>query len=73
MSSLGNFASLQAAWEAYPEGANKGDYIFIPDTDGVRYNWDKYKRAWVAEGQPSSGTRFTVHVPEISKWISMQR
>lgn len=63
MSLLGNFISLQKVWESYPEGGSPGDYIYIPNEDGMRYDWNKYRRVWVPQtGGTTSNLRYTEHV-----------
>lgn len=42
---LGHFTSLQSVWEEYPSGGNDGDYVYI---NGVRLDWNKYERQWIA-------------------------
>lgn len=43
---LGNFASIEAVWEAYPNGGIEGDYLFIPNQQGTKYRWNKYIQQW---------------------------
>ena len=59
---LGNFASLAAAWEKYPNGAMVGDYIFIA---GVRYDWDKYEKQWLT---PVAVTDMNISVFDVSTY-----
>lgn len=59
---LGNFASLAAAWERYPNGAMVGDYIFIA---GVRYDWDKYEKQWLT---PVAVTDMNISVFDVSTY-----
>ena len=59
---LGNFASLAAAWERYPNGAMVGDYIFIV---GVRYDWDKYEKQWLT---PVAVTDMNISVFDVSTY-----
>lgn len=59
---LGNFASLAAAWERYPNGAMAGDYIFIA---GVRYDWDKYEKQWLT---PVAVTDMNISVFDVSTY-----
>lgn len=41
---LGRFETLEDALNAYPEGGNEGDYIYVGDDI---YAWDKYANEWV--------------------------
>lgn len=41
---LGRFETLGDALNAYPEGGNEGDYIYVGDDI---YAWDKYANEWV--------------------------
>lgn len=41
---LGRFETLENALDAYPEGGNEGDYIYVGDDI---YAWDKYANEWV--------------------------
>lgn len=43
---LGNFANIEAVWEAYPNGGIEGDYLFIPNQEGTKYRWNKYIQQW---------------------------
>ena len=43
---LGNFANVEAVWASYPNGGIEGDYLFIPNEQGVKYRWNKYIRKW---------------------------
>lgn len=40
---LGRFETLENAINAYPEGGNEGDYIYVGDDI---YAWDKYANGW---------------------------
>lgn len=40
---LGDYASLELAWAAIPEGGQDGDYITI---NGTRYGWNSIERNW---------------------------
>lgn len=41
---LGRLETLEDALNAYPEGGNEGDYIYVGDDI---YAWDKYANEWV--------------------------
>lgn len=41
---LGRFETLEDTLNAYPEGGNEGDYIYVGDDI---YAWDKYANEWV--------------------------
>ena len=43
---LGNFANVEAVWASYPNGGIEGDYLFIPNEQGVKYRWNKYIQKW---------------------------
>lgn len=43
---LGNFANIEAVWASYPNGGIEGDYLFIPNEQGVKYRWNKYIQKW---------------------------
>ena len=51
---------MAKVWEAYPSGGIEGNYVLIgaADEEGVRYNWNKYKRQWLnAAGIPETSAR----------------
>lgn len=57
---LGKYTSVAKVWEAYPSGGIEGNYVLIgaADEEGVRYNWNKYKRQWLnAAGIPETSAR----------------
>lgn len=39
----GEFTSIEAVWERYPEGGIEGDYLYI---NSVKYRWNKYDCIW---------------------------
>lgn len=49
INNLGNYASMTAVWNAFPDGGHEGDYLYIPNESGTKYNWDKYLNEWVTE------------------------
>lgn len=54
---LGNFPNLAAVWQAYPSGGLEGDYLYIPNTSGVKYSWNKYARTWGIEDDSHTPSR----------------
>lgn len=54
---LGRFETLEDALNAYPEGGNEGDYIYVGDDI---YAWDKYANGWFV----SSDTPLEVAISE---------
>ena len=54
---LGNFPSLAAVWQAYPSGGLEGDYLYVPNTSGVKYSWNKFARTWGNEDDPGTPSR----------------
>lgn len=63
MSYLGSYISLQKLWEAHPEGGRQGDYVYIPNESGTRFDWNKYRRVWTPQTSPTSDLRYTQNVP----------
>lgn len=43
LNNLGTYTSIQAVWDAYPNGGKEGDYLYIGK---VKYSWNKYERIW---------------------------
>ena len=43
LNNLGTYTSIQAVWQAYPNGGKEGDFLYIGK---VKYSWNKYERIW---------------------------
>lgn len=49
---LGRVRSLEEAMDAFPEGGNEGDYLYVGD---VVYAWDKYSNQWIEADEEPQG------------------
>lgn len=50
---LGNFESIEEVWEAFPNGGQEGDYLYIGE---VLYRWNIFDLSWNTEGIVESST-----------------
>lgn len=51
---LGEFETIEEVWEAYPNGGQEGDYLYI---NQVLYRWNKYDLSWGTKGVIESTTK----------------
>lgn len=62
---LGNFANIEAVWEAYPNGGIEGDYVTVSGVSGT-LSWNKYTRTWGEEDNPESLPRQHVDLSDLN-------
>lgn len=55
---LGTFVRMKDVLAAYPDGGQKGDYLYVGET---LYRWDKWNLSWVADGVTAEASAKRIH------------